>query len=307
MAFQQHPRAVLTRLSQQIPQTVLKAALQKEALSSPESTADEFSGVYLPLSLLLQRRFKALKEVRAQTSAAFGAPPVNTPFIIGLAGSVAVGKSTCARMLQAALSSWPENQRVALVTSDGFLFPNATLKQRGLMERKGFPESFDAEGLVDFLRRVKSGEKGMMAPVYSHDIYDILPERGTLIDAPDVLIVEGINVLQPHLSQGARDHLIASDYFDYSIYLHADETMIKKWYTERFLALTEAALNNPGSFYSRFVPMTPEQRLEVVDNVWTAINGRNLNDHILPTRMRADLILHKDADHRVTQFETRLR
>jgi type I pantothenate kinase len=147
----------------------------------------------------------------------------------------------------------------------------------------------------------------MTAPIYSHDTYDILPGQEILIDSPDILIVEGINVLQPHLPQDGGEHLIASDFFDYSIYLHADEAMIKKWYTERFLALTESALGNPGSFYSRFVPMTLEQRLEVVDNVWTSINGRNLNDHILPTRMRADLILHKGADHMVTQFEMRIR
>lgn len=307
MAFQQHNRSVLSDLQQQIPEAIIKAALQHGTPDLTDTLADELTAVYLPLALLLRRRLESLKEMRTQTGGMLGTPIVNAPFIIGLAGSVAVGKSTAARLLRRALSAWPDHRDVALVTSDGFLFPNADLKQRGLMERKGFPESFDANRMINFLRRLKSGETGVTAPVYSHDSYDILPDEVISLHAPDIVILEGINVLQPHLPEGGNEHLFASDFFDYSIYLHADEALIRNWYTERFLALTETAVNNNKSFYSRFVPMSLEQRLEVVDSVWTGINARNLNDHILPTRMRADLILHKGADHLVTRFETRIR
>ncbi len=307
MAFQQHPSAVLSRLQEEIPQEVKNRALQRLAQEQMHMAADEFIKVYLPLASLVRRRIKALQAVRAQTAEALGAAPVATPFIIGLAGSVAVGKSTSAKFLQYALAAWPEHRDVELVTSDGFLFPNAELEQRGIMERKGFPESFDGNRLIDFLMRLKSGEKGVAAPIYSHVTYDVLPGQGQVIQTPHIVIVEGINVLQPYLPEGGGDHLFASDFFDYSIYVHADETLIKHWYTERFLALTEAAVNDAQSFYSRFVPLTAGQRMAVVDFVWATINGKNLNDHILPTRPRADLILHKGPDHVITHFEMRNR
>lgn len=306
MAFQHYERAALTRLLEQVPGAVKSAALLAQP-GLPAQDADELATVYLPLAALIQRRFSAWQALRAETSAALGAPAVPAPFIIGLAGSVAVGKSTTARLLQRALSAWPEHPDVALVTTDGFLFPNAVLEQRSLMERKGFPESFDTGQLVDFLRRLKTGETGIAAPVYSHDIYDVLPDQGILLQAPQIVIMEGVNTLLPSLPERDGDHLLASDFYDFSIYLHAEEELIREWYTQRFLALIETAVNNNKSFYSRFVPLSPEQRLEVVNFVWTAINGRNLNDHILPSRPRADLILHKGNDHQITHFETRIR
>ncbi len=307
MAFQRHPRAVLSRLQDEIPHDIKRRGLEHVAQEQMHMAADEFSEVYLPLASLIQRRISALRTIHAQTADALNADPITTPFIIGLAGSVAVGKSTSAKLLQYALSAWPEHRDVALVTSDGFLFPNAELEQRGILERKGFPESFDGNRLIDFLMRLKSGEKGVTAPIYSHVAYDVLPNTGQVIQTPHIVIVEGINVLQPHLPEGSDDHLFASDFFDYSIYVHADEALIKQWYTQRFLALTEAAVDNPQSFYSRFAPLTGEQRMAVVDFVWSTINGKNLNDHILPTRLRADLILHKGSDHGVTHFEMRNR
>ncbi len=307
MAFQQHQRAVLSRLQKDIPEAVKSSALLRLAQGQTDMAANEFTGVYLPLASLIHRRIGALQTIRAQSAEALGAAPVTTPFIIGLAGSVAVGKSTAAKLLQYALAAWPEHPDVALVTSDGFLFPNDELEQRGLVERKGFPESFDGNRLVDFLLRLKSGEKEVTAPLYSHVTYDVMPGQGLVVQSPDIVIVEGINVLQPHLPDGGKDHLFASDFFDYSIYMHADEILIKQWYTERFLALTEAAANDSQSFYSRFVPLTAGQRLAVADFVWTTINGKNLNDHILPTRLRADLILYKGPDHVITHIEIRNR
>lgn len=307
MAFQQHQRAVLARLRKEIPDVVASNALSRLAQDGTHESADDFASVYLPLVLLIHQRISARAALHAQMATMLGTPPLTPPFLVGLAGSVSVGKSTSARYLQHALAAWPEHPDVALVTSDGFLFPNTELEQRGLMERKGFPESFDGNGLVSFLRRLKSGETGVTAPLYSHAIYDILPDQGQVIQNPHIVIVEGINVLQPHLPDGGGDHLSASDYFDYSIYLHADEVLIKKWFTERFLVLTEAAVNDPTSFYARFAPLPAEQRLAVVDFVWSTINGKNLNDHILPTKPRADLILHKGPDHRITHFETRNR
>lgn len=305
MAFQQHQRAVLSRLQKKIPEAVMSNALLRLKQDMADRETDEFTGIYLPLAFLIHQRINALEALQARTAAMLGVTPMMPPFIIGLAGSVSVGKSTSAKFLQNALAAWPEHSDVALITSDGFLFSNAELEQRGLMERKGFPESFDGNGLVDFLRRLKSGEKAVTAPVYSHVTYDIMPGHGQVIQNPHIVIVEGINVLQPHLPDGSSDHLSASDFFDYSIYLHADEILIRKWFTERFLVLTEAAVNDPKSFYARFAPLTAEQRLAVVDFVWATINGKNLNDHILPTRRRADLILHKGPDHSVTHFEMR--
>ncbi len=307
MAFQQHPRAVLSKLQKEIPASVTSDALIRLAKDGAQTQTAEFVEAYLPLACLIHRRVSALQTLRTQTAEALGVEAVTAPFLIGLAGSVAVGKSTSAKFLQHALAAWPEHRDVSLVTSDGFLFPNAELKQRGIMERKGFPESFDASQLVKFLTRLKSGDTTVTAPLYSHVSYDVMPDQRLALQTPHIVIVEGINVLQPQLPAGESDHSSASDFFDYSIYVHAEEALIRQWYETRFLVLTQAAVNDPQSFYSRFVHLTPEQRLDLINNVWTTINGKNLADHILPTRPRADLILHKGLGHRITHFELRNR
>lgn len=307
MAFQQHSREVLSRLQAEIPETVKSGILQRLGQDQPKMLADELAGVYVPVARLIQQRLDAVLTLRKQNAAALGAPLVVAPFIIGLAGSVAVGKSTAAKLLQLALAGLPGISDVELVTSDGFLFSLAELEQRGILERKGFPESFDRDRLIDFLLRLKSGETGVSAPLYSHLTYDVMPDQGQVIHSPQIVIVEGINVLQTYLPDAARNHALPSDFFDYSVYVHADEPLIKQWFTERFLALTEAAVNDPSAFYARFAPLSAAQRLGVVDFVWKTINARNLYDHILPTRARADLILHKGADHVITHFEIRNR
>lgn len=291
MAFQQHKRDVLSKLQQDIPKALMLDALSRLA-SGPELVGkDEFMDTYLPLAHLIRRRL--------------GAAPAGAPLLIGLAGSVAVGKSTVAKILQQALASWPEHPEVVLVNSDGFLFPNAELERRGLMERKGFPESYDWRGLVNFLMRLKQGEPGVTAPIYSHVTYDILPDQGQVIQKPGIVILEGVNVLQRPFFDAANNLPFPSDIFNYTIYVHAEEALIKQWYEARFLALIEASENDTQSFYSRFAPLALEQRRAVVDFVWTTINGKNLMDHILPTQTVADLIIHKGEGHVITRFETR--
>lgn len=305
MAFQQHPRSVLTPLRAKIPPDVLSRAQQRLAEEQLETASDEMAGVYLPLALLIRERIAAHQAVNAQSAQALGAKPIATPYIIGLAGGVASGKSTSARLLHYALAAWPESSNVALVNGDGFLFPNARLEELGLMDRKGFPESYDHEGLINFLTQLKSGAPMVSAPLYSHTSYDVLPGEAQIIHSPHIVILEGIHVLQPRLSGAGGDHLTASDFFDYSIYIHADEAHIKQWFTTRFLALTEAAANDPQSFYSRFASLSAADRIAVAEFVWNSINGKNLKEYILPTRWRADLVLNKGPSHEVTHFELR--
>jgi len=221
--------------------------------------------------------------------------------VIGVAGSVAVGKSTFARILQALLSRWPDHPQVDLITTDGFLHPNAVLAERGIMDRKGFPESYDTRSLLEFLRAVKSGEPEVSAPVYDHVTYDILPGTRSVVRRPDIVIVEGLNVLQV----GGDGVEFVSDYFDFSIYVDADESDIEEWYVERFFALRESVFQNPASYFSNFAGLSDEEAERVARGIWSAINGKNLAENIAPTRDRASLILRKAADHRVTQVQLR--
>ncbi len=218
------------------------------------------------------------------------------PYIIGVAGSVAVGKSTLARLLQTLLSRWPEHPRVELITTDGFLFPNAELEARDIMDRKGFPESYDTRQLLDFLRAVKSGEPEVTAPIYSHVVYDVLPDRHEIVHQPDILILEGLNVLQ--VDSHANEFV--SDYFDFSIYLDADESLIESWFIERFHALRRTVFQDPQSFFKHFADLTDEQATALAGQIWESINGRNLRENIAPTKGRASLVIEKGADHRVT-------
>ncbi len=292
MAFQQHKRDVLSKLQKDIPEAIVLNALSRLAYGPEIAAKDEFTGTYLPLASLIHQRLGAARAAGA-------------PLLIGLAGGVAVGKSTVAQILQQALASWPEHSQIALVNSDGFLFPNAELERRGLMDRKGFPESFDWNGMVNFLMRLKQGETGVVAPIYSHVTYDVLPDQGQVIQNPGIVILEGVNALQPPIMDATSNRPFPSDIFNYKIYVHAQEALIRQWFAARFLALIEASANDPQSFYSRFAPLTLEQRQAVVDFVWTTINGKNLVDHILPSQANADLVIHKGEGHRITHFETR--
>ena len=221
--------------------------------------------------------------------------------MIGVAGSVAVGKSTFARILQALLSRWPDHPQVDLVTTDGFLLPNSVLDARGIMNRKGFPESYDTRRLLTFLREVKSGVPEVRAPVYSHVVYDIVPGEELVIRQPDILILEGLNVLQ--IAPEAREFV--SDYFDFSIYIDAEESDIEHWYIERFLSLRRTVFVDPRSYFRHFADLTEEEAVETAHGIWREINGKNLAENIAPTRDRASLIMHKAGDHSVTEVQLR--
>jgi len=267
----------------------------------------EVEQVYVPLSRLLSLYAADARRLYRDTQDFLDGAgidrPATTPFIIGVAGSVAVGKSTIARLLRELLSRWPSTPHVELVTTDGFLHPNAELERRGLMLRKGFPESYDRRALLDFVARIKSGEREVRAPHYSHLVYDIVPEREVVIRRPDVLIVEGLNVLQPAPHGQA---LALSDLFDFSIYIDADEDHIREWYLSRFLKLQRSAFADPASYFHRYASLSEAEARETAAGIWERINGLNLVENILPTRDRARLVLQKAADHSVEQVLLRL-
>jgi len=262
---------------------------------------EEVVAIYLPLSRLLNLYVSATQDLQRVTSTFLGSVAPSVPYVIGIAGSVAVGKSTFARILQALLARWPAHPQVDLVTTDGFLHPNSVLLERGLMERKGFPESYDTRSLLAFLRAVKSGEPEVRAPVYDHLAYDVLPDAQIVVRRPDIVIVEGLNVLQVN-REGVE---FVSDYFDFSIYVDADVQDIEEWYVRRFFALRESVFRDPGSYFRHFADLDDDQADKTARHIWDSINGRNLRENIEPTRERANLILRKASDHRVT--EVRLR
>ncbi len=256
--------------------------------------------IYLPLSRLLNFYVEALQELHSATTGFLRKGDGKMPFIIGLAGSVAVGKSTTGRVLQALLARWPSHPRVELVPTDGFLFPNAVLEERGLMTRKGFPESYDLTRLLNFLAEVKSGRERIEAPVYSHLVYDVLPDQAILIERPDIVIVEGLNVLQPaKLPKDGAAIPFVSDFFDFSIYIDATDQLIESWYVERFLRLRQTAFRDPASYFHRYATLSEEEARAIGLSLWRTINLVNLTENILPTRQRADLILQKGQDHAV--------
>lgn len=256
---------------------------------------DEVATVYLPLSRLLNLYVSAVQDLHRVSSTFLGDMAPKVPYVIGVAGSVAVGKSTFSRVLQALLARWPDHPKVDLVTTDGFLYPNAELISRGLMERKGFPESFDTRGLLAFLRDVKSGAPRAVAPVYDHVVYDIVDDRHVVVENPDIVIVEGLNVLQVN-----RDSTeFVSDYFDFSIYIDADPAHIEEWYVQRFFALRNSVFTRPESYFRNFAGLGDDDAEQMARGIWERINGENLRRNIEPTRDRAGLVLRKGADHRV--------
>jgi len=274
------------------------------ALNDPISF-EEAEQIYLPLARLLSFYVEATQELHRAQTRFFGADDRKVPYIIGIAGSVAVGKSTTARILRALLSRWKSSPKVDLITTDGFLFSNAELEKRGLMDRKGFPESYDRVRFIGFLADIKSGKGQVGVPVYSHLIYDVLDEK-VIVDRPDILIVEGLNILQPgELPKNGRPLLFASDFLDFSIYIDADEQDLRAWFIERFRQLRQTAFADPKSFFHRFAQMSAEEADKFGFWAWDNINKPNLMDNIVPTRGRADLILRKGASHAIEEVQLR--
>jgi type I pantothenate kinase len=286
------------------PLTISEADLGRLRATNEVVALDEVTEVYLPLSRLLRLHAEAAAGLRQASATFLDQPSTSVPYVIGIAGSVAVGKSTTARVLQALVAQWPVEPRVELVTTDGFLYPTSVLQRRGLMERKGFPESYDRRRLLEFLTALKSGVPEVAAPVYSHLDYDIVPGESQVIRRADVVIVEGINVLQ---TGDARDgfQTVVSDFFDFSIYVDAPEEYIEQWYVERFLALQATAFADSRSYFHRFASLDRPTATSTAAGIWGPINGPNLRENILPTRERADLILEKGRDHRVRTVQLR--
>jgi type I pantothenate kinase len=283
------------------PLTIRERDLEELRGINEKIDLDEVAAIYLPLTRLINLYVSATQNLHKVSATFLGAMAPKVPYVIGIAGSVAVGKSTFARILQALLARWPDHPRVDLITTDGFLFPNAVLDDRGIMNRKGFPESYDTKALLSFLRDVKSGAIEVTAPVYSHVVYDIVDDERVVINQPDILILEGLNVLQV----GSESNEFVSDYFDFSIYIDAEEQDIEKWYIDRFRALRETVFRDPDSFFQHYAHLTDAEAVNMARTIWREINGKNLVENIEPTKSRASLLVKKGADHRVTEVNLR--
>lgn len=295
-------RAEWAGLRASTPLTLTEADVEELRGINVALSLSEVEEVYLPLSRLLNLYVRASHQLFSVTDTFLGKPTSPVPYVIGVAGSVAVGKSTSARVLQALLARWPDHPRVDLVTTDGFLLPNLVLEERGLMQRKGFPESYDRRRLLQFVAELKSGAAEVSAPVYSHQAYDILQGQHRLVRRPDILILEGLNVLQ-----GGTTGAFVSDYFDFSIYVDARPENIEKWYVDRFLTLRDTSFRDPAAYFHRYADLSDDEARDEGSKIWREINLANLEQNILHTRERATLILHKTADHSVSGVSLRRR
>lgn len=304
--YLQFDRTQWAALRNSVPLTLSEEEIVKLKGINEDLSLEEVAQIYLPLSRLLNFYISSNLRRQAVLEQFLGTDGQKIPYIIGIAGSVAVGKSTTARLLQALLSSWPEHRSVELITTDGFLHPNKVLNERGLMKKKGFPQSYDMHSLVKFVSEVKSGAKRVTAPVYSHLIYDVVPEGNKVIEQPDILILEGLNVLQSGMDYPHDPHRVfVSDFVDFSIYVDAPEELLQSWYINRFLKFRQGAFSNPDSYFHNYSKLPEPEAINIATQLWNEINGLNLRENILPTRERASLIMTKSANHAVENVRLR--
>jgi type I pantothenate kinase len=304
--FIEFTRAEWARLRAATPLPLTEPQLRSLVSVNERMSLDEVSDIYLPLSRLLNLYVGATRNLHEASATFLGSDTPKVPYVIGIAGSVAVGKSTASRVLQALLSRWPSHPKVSLITTDGFLLPQRELEARGLALRKGFPESYDVRRLVRFLADLKAGVPELAAPVYSHLAYDVVPAESQVIRGPDVVIVEGLNVLQTGSGRAGRPlPMFVSDFFDFSIYVDANDADIEHWYIDRFLTLRETVFQNPSSYFHRYAALSPEEAVETARGLWRSINLVNLRENVLPTRERAHLVLEKGRDHAVRKVRLR--
>jgi type I pantothenate kinase len=298
--YHTYTRAEWAALRDDMPMTLSQDEVTRLRSLHDRLDMREVEDIYLPLSRLLSLYVAATQRLHRAQQRFLGSEEAKVPYVIGVAGSVAVGKSTTARVLKALLARWPNTPKVDLVTTDGFLLPNAELTRLGLMERKGFPESYDTGALLHFLADIKAGKRSVHAPLYSHLVYDVVPGEETVIDRPDILIVEGLNVLQPaRMPRDGAAIPFVSDFFDFSVYIDADEADLHRWYVNRFLRLRHTAFRDPLSYFRRYAELPEADAVATADGLWTRINLLNLRENIVPTRQRASLILRKGPSHRI--------
>ncbi|AVJ15880.1 type I pantothenate kinase [Serratia rhizosphaerae] len=304
--YLQFDRTQWAALRDSVPLTLSEEEIVKLKGINEDLSLEEVAQIYLPLSRLLNFYISSNLRRQAVLEQFLGTDGQKIPYVIGIAGSVAVGKSTTARLLQALLSSWPEHRSVELVTTDGFLHPNRVLNERGLMKKKGFPQSYDMHSLVKFVSEVKSGAKRVTAPVYSHLIYDVVPDGNKVIEQPDILILEGLNVLQSGMDYPHDPHhVFVSDFVDFSIYVDAPADLLQTWYINRFLKFRQGAFSNPNSYFHNYAKLSESEAVKIATQLWNEINGLNLQQNILPTRERASLIMTKSANHAVEHVRLR--